>query len=80
MTQQTLALVNELLPGATPEGAYSMGLATVACIQAGMEPGEELLRKVCAASSIGEAAVRIEQWIRERQVDPPKKQKRPAVR
>lgn len=51
LTVGSYALINELLAGATPMGAYCMGAATTACLAAGQQPGRALLLWMREATS-----------------------------
>lgn len=50
MTEPTLGIVSELLAGAPPWGAYSMGVATAAFLRYHVQPPRELLDKARACT------------------------------
>jgi hypothetical protein len=58
-----LPIVNELIPGAPPVGAYAMGMATVAGVMAGRPPDRVLLELVLEARTIKEADKMICGWL-----------------
>jgi len=62
-TEETLAMVNELLRGATPMSAYAMGLATTSAAQANIDPPRQLLLAARGCTSVEEAIESIESWI-----------------
>jgi hypothetical protein len=60
----TLMMVNNLLDGCDPHGAYIMGAACGLCAVAGLTPSLELLRQCRASGNIQTGLERIDQWIK----------------
>lgn len=61
---ETLAYVNELLPTATPVGAYAMGMATMALHRAGLPPSRIVYEAMCGQQTLSDAADWLEAYIK----------------
>lgn len=64
VTVEYLANVNELLPQASPIGAYCIGLVSMACWEAGVMPSRELLAAAAECPSPEAATELFEVWRR----------------
>lgn len=63
--EQVLDWVNELMQGATPIGAYCMGMGCVACSQAEIETKYHFLAALRKSTSVEAAEAFIDDWIEE---------------
>ena len=62
VAEEYLDIVNELLPKATPEGAYSIGLVSALCWLSRMKPTRSVLECAAQAKTIAHAIDVFEQW------------------
>ena len=61
-TAEYLALVNEILPKATPMGAYAIGLITTLAWQNGLDPNRSVMEAAMACPDIASAIDVFETW------------------
>ncbi len=67
LSQRVIDLVNRLLPGTSPTGAYALGMGCTACVKAGIEPTDHFLLTLTKSYSTEAAAAFIDDWIDQKQ-------------
>jgi len=63
LTEPEFGMVNELVPGALPIGAYCMGIATIEAARAGFPLTWFLLKTARECTSIEEGVLFARQWV-----------------
>lgn len=63
LNNEVFAWINELLPGASPIGAYAMGMGCAACLAAGVEVKRYFLTALLKTKTPEAAVTFIADWI-----------------
>lgn len=61
-TDEYLDLVNEMVPRATPEGAYCVGIVSEEAWRRAMQPDRQLLEAAVKCESLSEAVQLFDRW------------------
>ena len=62
-TVKHLALVNELLPGSSPVGAYCLGMASYEIARRGLRTNRRLLQKMRAMDTVEHGTMALDSWL-----------------
>jgi hypothetical protein len=70
ITREALAIINELLPAADPNQAYTMGAVSVMALKDGLQPDRQLLYAASTVPGIGFCETIYNAWKRSKGVLP----------